>query len=694
MKRRNAIMSNLEFKKNPKTSFKEIDRLSEDEAREEVEALREGIEFHNHLYYVKNDPQISDATYDKLLARLQDLEEAFPSLASENSPTRRVGAEPLEELKDKKHAAPMLSLNSVREVAKVEQFVKAVTEANGGDQPKFVLEPKFDGVSVEVAYRDGQFEYAATRGDGTTGEDISANVRTIGSVPLKLRGEPPRWVALRGELFITKDAFQEMNKQRIESNETPYANARNAAAGIVRRLESREVAEYSLDVYFYDVLKFEGDEVASHWDALSRFDQWGLKTNDRVRRTSSESKIKRYHERMEAQREQLPYEIDGVVIKIDDLSLREKLGARDRSPRWALAWKFAPREEVTTLRDIVVQVGRTGMLTPVALLEPVDVGGVTVSRATLHNEGEVHRKDVRVGDRVRIARAGDVIPEVVERVKQPGRKRNKKFSMPKKCPNCGAKTVKDGAYYFCPAGLSCRPQLVGRILHFASREAMDIDELGEKTAEQLVSREMVNDLADVYHLEQDDLEELDGFARKSAENLHAAIDESKSVSLDRFLYALGIRHVGRQMARQLAREFHTLDAVREAKISELKQMADIGPETSHAIHEFFQEDANRRVLTRLIQAGIRVSKYENTGGQRPLDGKTIVFTGALENYTRDEAKDTVERLGGRATSSVSSHTDYLVIGTDPGSKLDEAKENEVKILDENQFEQLIAGKRS
>lgn len=687
-------MSKLDFKKKPKTSFKDADQLSEAEAREEAAALCEGIEYHNHRYYVDNDPEISDAAYDKLFARLQTLEEAFPSLASDNSPTRRVGGEPLEELKKKEHAAPMLSLNSVREAKEVERFVETVNKADNGNNVKFVLEPKFDGVSVEVAYENGQFEYAATRGDGATGEDVSANIRTVRSVPLKLREDAPPRIAVRGEVFIGKDALQEMNKRRIENGEEPYANARNAAAGIVRRLESKEVAKWPLDVFFYDVLSMEDGELSSHAETIKQFEKWGLKTDRHAERTSSLSTIKKFHERLEEERDDLPYEIDGVVVKVDDLSLREKLGTRDRSPRWALAWKFAPREEITTLRDIVVQVGRTGMLTPVALLEPVDVGGVTVSRATLHNEGEVHRKDVRVGDRVRVARAGDVIPEVVERVKQPGQKRGKEFSMPKKCPACGAETVKDEAYCFCPAGLACRPQLVGRVLHFASREAMNIDELGKKTVEQLVSRQMVKDLADLYRLAADELEQLDGFAEKSASKLHTSIQESRRVPLDRFLYALGIRHVGRQMARQLARQFGSLDAVRDAEASALESTPDVGPETARAIRGFFAEAANRRVLERLVEAGVRVEKVDVADGEQPLSGKTIAFTGALENYTRDEAKDAVQRLGGRATSSVSSNTDYVVVGDDPGSKLDDAKQEGVKILDEEQFERLIGGQIS
>lgn len=675
-------------KSNPPTKFKDVDAISKEDAQKEVEALRKGVEHHDYLYYVKNQPKISDATYDKLFRRLEELEEAFPELQSENSPTRRVGAPPLESLEKIDHAASMLSLQAALEESEVERFIEHVQKAASG-KPEFILEPKFDGVSVEVVYEKGEFQYGATRGDGNTGEGISENLRTIGALPLRLRGEAPDFLSVRGEVYIGKEPFQQMNRQRVEQGKDTYANPRNAAAGVLRRLESKIVAQWPLDVFFYDILKVEGAEFSSHHEVLNRFEDWGLKTDKHVERTSSLSKIKSFHSRLLEERDALPYEIDGIVIKADDLELCEKLGTRHRNPRWALAWKFEPREEVTTLRDIVVQVGRTGMLTPVALLEPVDVGGVTVSRATLHNEGEVHRKDVRVGDRVRIARAGDVIPEVVERVKQPGQKRGQEFSMPERCPACGAEVVREKAYVFCPAGLACRPQLVGRVLHYASRAAMDIDGLGEKTAEELVDREMVQDLADLYRLDKDDLQQLEGFAEKSAQQLYDAIQNAKEARLDRFLYALGIRHVGQRTARQLAMAFGALDALRRAGRERLQQTADIGPEIAASVHEFFHDEANRRTLDRLLESGVTVKNMPQEAKAQPLAGKSFVFTGALANFSRDQAQERVERLGGRATSSVSSNTDYVVVGEDPGSKLNDAREHHVQILDEKRFQALL-----
>lgn len=443
----------------PRTDFKDVSELNKSDARREVESLREGINHHDHLYYVKDHPRISDATYDNLFHRLQALEEAFPELQSDSSPTRRVGAPPLDELEKVEHASPMLSLNSALEPDEVEEFLDFVGRRSNRDKITWVLEPKFDGVSVEVAYENGEFQYGATRGDGRTDEDISANLRTIGAVPLRLRrpDEAPALLAVRGEAYLPKDGFQQMNRERIERGEEPFANPRNAAAGILKRLASREVARWPFDIVFYDLLAIaDGDEFENHEDVLRQLNAWGLKTNDLMESCSSLKKIRSYYRELQKQRDELPYEIDGIVIKIDDLALRKELGERHRSPRWALAWKFEPREEITTLEDIVVQVGMTGMLTPVALLQPVEVGGVTVSRATLHNEEEVRRKDVRPGDRVRVARAGDVIPEVVERIKQPGKKRGKQFSMPEKCPVCGSDVVREGPTHSVPPGSPAR----------------------------------------------------------------------------------------------------------------------------------------------------------------------------------------------------------------------------------------------
>ncbi len=683
----------MDYKHNPDTDFKDIGKLSREEAGEEIKALREGIEYHDYLYYVKNQPKISDAVYDKLFKRLQELEEAFPDFESETSPTRKIGAPPVGKLKKVEHTVVMLSLNAALEEKEVRDFDDFIRRHTGREQIAYVAEPKFDGLSVEIVYENERFKYGATRGDGRTGEDISENIKTVRAVPLRLYQEngrkTPSFLAVRGEIFMPKDAFQKMNKARIERGENPFANPRNAAAGTMRQLDSKKVADKPLDIFFYEILKIEGREFSSHWEVIQQLPKWGLKIDKDNRRCGSFQEVKEYRENLSRRRDELEYEIDGIVIKADDYSIREKLGTRQRSPRWALAWKFPPKKEVTTLKEIVVQVGRTGMLTPVALLQPVDVGGVTVSRATLHNEDEVHAKDVRPGDKVRIARAGDVIPEVVERIEQAGKKRGGKFSMPEECPVCGSDVFKEGSYYFCSAGLSCEAQLIGHIMHYASRDAMNIEGLGEKIVKKLVDRDMVHDVADLYHLSIEDFKELEGFAQKSAENLHHAIQGAKKVRFDRFLYALGIRHVGQHVARVLAMEYQTLKNLMDADEDELREVREIGPEIARSAHHFFQQEENKKVLERLRETGVKPESMAPGEKAFPLEGKKFVFTGSLDEFTRDEAKQAVEDLGGRATSSVSGETDYVVAGENPGSKLDDAEKYKVKILHEEEFKELL-----
>jgi len=682
----------MDFKKNPRTRFKDVGSLGPDEVRREVEALREGIEYHDHRYYVLDKPVISDETYDKLFRRLRDLEEAFPEFASEHSPTRRVGGKPMAGSAKVAHTAPMLSLNSVYEEKEVEDFDTMVRRETGSKEPGYTAEPKFDGLSVEVVYEKGALVRGDTRGDGETGEDITRNIRTIRAVPLRLSGgggRLPDFLAVRGEVFIHKDEFQKLNKRRIENGEEPFANPRNAAAGSVRQLDPTRVAGIPLDIRFYDVLAVRGHAFGSQWEILRQLPKWGLKTDSHNKKCAGLDEVKAYQAGMAEKRDGLDYEIDGIVLKLDDLPLREKLGMRQRSPRWALAWKFAPKREVTTLRDIAVQVGRTGILTPVALLDPVNVGGVTVSRATLHNEDEVRRKDVRPGDQVRIERAGDVIPEVVGRVSGPGRRHGKPFEMPAKCPVCGAQVVREGAFTVCPNSLGCRAQLTGRIIHYASRDAMDIAGLGGKTVEELVGKGMVKSVVDLYRLRVDDVKRLAGFAEKSARQLHDAIQGAKSARLDRFLYALGIPGIGGRGAQALARHFGTLDALLGASADEIEEAEDIGSVAARGVYAFFHEKENRRILSELRKAGLEVRPMASGESAGPLAGKTFVFTGELENYTRDEAQRLVEELGGRAVSSVSGNTDYAVAGSNPGGKLDRAKKHKVKVVDEKEFEKLV-----
>jgi DNA ligase (NAD+) len=444
-----------------------------------------------------------------------------------------------------------------------------------------------------------------------------------------------------------------------------------------------------MDIVFYEILRIEDCEFASHWEELQRLSEWGLKTDNQNKKCSTLDEIAKYHHKLEHQRDDLDYEVDGIVIKMDDLELRKELGTRQRTPRWAMAWKFSPKKEITKLEEIVVQVGRTGILTPVALLQPVDVGGVTVSRATLHNEEEVHKKDLRPGDMVRVVRAGDVIPEVVKRIKSKGRKRGEKFSMPERCPVCDTEVFKEGAYTICPAGLSCPAQLKGHIRHYASREAMNIGGLGEKIVNQLVQRDMVKDVAALYALSEEDLLKLSGFAEKSAKNLCQAIQDAKNPPLHRFLYALGIRHVGQHVARVLAKKFGSLDRLMKASEDELRQTREIGPEIALSVRQFFSQEENTEVIGRLKDAGVAVEMESADQGEQPLEGKTFVFTGELENYTREEVEELVEAKGGRATSSVSGETDFVVAGSEPGSKLDRAKKKGIRVLDERKFRKML-----
>lgn len=684
----------MDFKHDPSTDFHPVEDLSRDQAAEEVEALREGIRHHDYLYYVKAEPAISDAVYDQLFDRLQTLESAFPSLQSENSPTQRVGAEPVSALDKREHRAAMLSLESVQADDEVAAFIEQLQRsASDGDQGSvaLVLEPKFDGLSVELIYDQGAFSSGSTRGDGYTGEDISHNLRRVAAMPMRLH-KAPSHLAVRAEIFMPRSGFTALNRERVQRGDEPFANPRNAAAGLMRQLDPNRVAGRPLDLFCYELLEIDGAAAPeTHHELLEQLPDWGLKTCPLNRSADSLEEIRAYHEELQQQRDELDVEIDGVVIKLDDRARREALGVRARSPRWALAWKFAPREEITTLEEIAVQVGRTGILTPIALLQPVDVGGVTVSRATLHNADEVRRKDVRPGDRVRVIRAGDVIPEIAERVEQDAGTRAEPFAMPEQCPVCNTEIIREGAYHRCPAGLACEAQLIGHITHYASRDALDIDGLGEETARQLVERGLVRDLADLYQLHEADLAAMEGFGETAARKLVQAIDGSRKPSLQRFLYALGIRHIGRRMAAVLSGSFHQLDALLEAGRDALERIPEIGPETAEAVAAFFESEDNRQVIEKMRDAGVEVAQ-EHASGKEPaqtLSGKSFVFTGELERYRRREAQSAIEARGGRATSDVSSATDYVVIGESPGSKAERAKELGIDILDETEFERLL-----
>jgi len=651
--------------------------------------LREQINRYDRLYYIQNEPQISDREYDKLFAELESLEAQHPEIVTPESPTQRVGAEPQSELDKVEHVAAMLSLDAVRDKAEIADFLDRVHEAVGNSDVTLVAEPKFDGLSIEVVYDEGKFCRASTRGDGQTGEDISHTLRTVRALPLKLQsaGEKTKKLAVRGEAILPRSSFQKVNKARVERGDEPFANPRNATAGILRRLDPSEAESVRFAVTFYDATGIDIEEARNQWELLKALRDLGLPVMGERSRCGSLEESKAFHDQMQDRREDLDYEIDGIVLKVDAREGREILGHRSRSPRWAIAWKFPPRTGETRIADIVVGVGRTGALTPVALLDPVDVGGVTVARATLHNAEEVHRKDLRVGDTVRIERAGDVIPEVAERVPKPGVRRSDPFEMPERCPSCGAEVEQRGPLSYCPAGIACSAQLVARLVHYGARGSMDIEGLGEKTAEQLVERNMVHDIADLHALSTKDLAKLDGFAKASAESLHQAINTRDAVPLDRFLHALGIRHVGADAARRLAMAFGSLEAVSEASRAEIEKVRGIGQETAQSVATFSDEERNQDVVGRILKAGVSPQPVQQL--DQSLKGKTFVLTGTLHEWTRDAATQEIERRGGHVASSVSDNTDYVVIGADPGSKQDDAREEGVETLDEDAFAKML-----
>lgn len=670
--------------------LKGIEGLSRKEAEKVVQWLREEISHHDYLYYVKDAPEISDEEYDRLYATLRKLEETFPELVTPDSPTQRVGAAPREGFPAYEHTAEMLSLDSTREPEEVKRFHDRVLKAarNG---VRYVLEPKLDGASVEVVYEGGRLARAVTRGDGRVGEGVTENVKTIGSVPLRLREEErpaPERLAVRGEVMMFLSAFEDLNRRLLERGEEPFANPRNAAAGSLRQLDPRITAERPLGLLAYDVLAVSGAAFERDTDAIEALRDWGFRVPDEIKVGADVEAIFAYHRRWQERRDGLDYEIDGVVIKVDARAPRVALGSTATHPRWALAFKFEPRREITRVEQIMVSVGRTGVLTPVALLRPVEVGGVTVSRASLHNREEVRRKDVRVGDTVRIQRAGDVIPEVVERIPQPGARRKRRFEMPARCPACGTKVVEQGPYTVCPNRFGCSAQLKGRIFHFASPGGLDIVGLGGETVSALLDRDKVRSLADLFRLRPEDLLELEGFAERSSKKLVQAIQDSRKVELARFLYALGIPEVGASVARDLAQHFRGLDAIRSAGREQLEQVGGIGPKMSEAIRAFFEDARNQEAIDELLAVGVEVVGPQ-VAAARPLDGLTFVFTGTLQRFTRDEARGRVQGLGARVTSSVSASTDYVVVGEDPGKKAEDARALGVKLLDEREFEELL-----
>ncbi len=661
------------------------------QADRRVRELRTQIRHHDYRYYVRDAPEISDEAYDELFAELRALEERYPDLVSPDSPTQRVGGIPLDKFPTVEHLAPMMSLDSSQEKSALRRFDERVRKVLG-DAVAYVVEPKFDGASVELVYEDGVLVRASTRGDGLKGEGITENIRTIASVPLRLRNaETSGVLAFRGEVIIRVSAFEELNERLLADGRAPFANPRNAAAGSLRQLDPKITAQRPLDIFVYDLLAGgAGFEFETHWTVRDALQRWGLLVNDLALRATSLDEVLGFHEDLYGRRDDLEYELDGVVVKLDDLSARERLGATSHHPRWAFAFKFPPRKEITRVLKILASVGRTGVVTPVAMLRPVNLGGVTVSRASLHNREEVSRKDVREGDRVRVQRAGDVIPQVVERVDEPGRRRGPRFRMPHTCPSCATKLVERGPFTICPNSFECPAQLAGRLVHFGSRQALDIEGLGEETAKLFVREGLVRQLPDLFDIQAAQLMRLEGFAEKSATNLVEAIDRASTVELHRFLYALGIPEVGAAVARDLARRVGSFDAIRHASEEELQAVEGVGPKMAEQIRAFFGDRRNREILDALIDH-MELLEPEASAAD-VLDGAKIVFTGGLERLSRVEAQALVESLGGRVTSSVSKETDYVVAGTDPGSKYEKAKALGVPTLSEDEFFALLRTK--
>jgi DNA ligase (NAD+) len=664
-----------------------------DEAAARICRLREDIDYHNYRYHVLDAPAIPDAEFDRLMRELEDLEARHPELVSPDSPTQRVGAAPLPEFGAVVHGVPMLSLGNAFSSAEIEAFDRRVRAGLGLPLVEYTGEPKLDGVAVSLLYRDGRLARASTRGDGTRGEEVTQNVRAIPSVPLCLRGQGyPRVLEVRAEVYLPKAAFEALNAEQSRKGAKTFANPRNAAAGSLRQLDARITAGRPLRVFCYGTGQVKGELPARHSAVLEALSEWGLRVSPEYRVLKGVADCLRYYEEMSRRRPMLPYELDGVVYKVNDLAAQRRLGMLARAPRWAIAHKFAAEAKETRVLAIEVRIGRTGALTPVARLEPVLVGGVMVQNATLHNQDEVDRKDVRVGDVVVVRRAGEVIPEVVRIIPERRPAGTEPFRIPERCPACGSAVVRAAgeAAARCSGALVCPAQRVQAILHFASRRALDIDGLGDKLVEQLVERGEIRDVADLYGLSEERLAALDRMGSKSARNLVAAIERSKTTTLARFLYALGISDVGEATARRLAQHFGSLEAIQAADAETLMDVPDIGPVIAERVATFFQDPRNVEVVLRLRAAGVH---WEETApvraGGLPLMGKGFVLTGTLASMSREEAKARLLALGAKVSGSVSGKTDYVVVGVDPGSKAARARELNVPVLDEDAFLRML-----
>ncbi|GBE57210.1 DNA ligase [bacterium BMS3Abin01] len=686
------------------------------EITQRVYELRRQLEHHNYLYYVLDQPEISDAEYDRLFNELKQLEEQYPQLRTADSPTQRVGAEPLDSFRQVKHPLPMYSLANARDESELEDWHRRLCKLlkEAGMDPAtvaYVTEPKIDGLAVSLVYENGSLGRGATRGNGEVGEDVTTNLRTIGAIPLSLHLEPgeqaPPVVEVRGEIYLPLAAFERLNEERAAAGEPTFANPRNAAAGSIRQLDPRVAAQRPLSIWCYQVGYTEGLELDSHWSALQWLRQHGLRVNPMVKRHDSFDGVYEECRAWEERRSQLDYDIDGAVVKVDSYRMQDVLGIVGRDPRWAVAYKFAPSTEVTRLLEIDINVGRTGALNPIAVMEPVEVGGVTVSHATLHNEDDIHRKDIRVGDLVVVQRAGDVIPQIVGPVIQKRTGKEKVFHMPDRCPSCGAITVRpEGEVVVRCPNKSCPAQIVESIKHFVSKNAMDIDGVGEKLVERLFELGLISNMADLYDLKRENLVGLElsssvnergkrvphRLQEKSVDNMLSSLEESKRRPYHRVLFALGIRHVGSINAQLLASRFRDIDALAAASQEQVAEVEGIGPKIAESVREYFAEPHNRETVSRLRRAGLNLSvSEEEKEAPRPLEGKRFVLTGTLPTLSRSRARELIEAAGGKVSGSVGKSTDYIVLGKNPGSKAEKARELGKTILSEDEFLKLTGG---
>jgi DNA ligase (NAD+) len=663
-------------------------------AKKEIENLREKLRHHEYLYYVLDEPEISDAAYDRMMNRLKELEEAHPELVTPDSLTVRVGGAPREGFSTVRHARPMLSLDNAFSFDALREWDRRVREGSGQEKIEYIAEHKFDGLSISLQYEDGMLARGVTRGDGTTGEDVTPNVKTIRSIPLRVDTATLKKIKLRagfevrGEVMMTRKAFEALNRQQEQIGGKIFVNPRNSSAGAVRVLDPAITAARRLDFFAYYLLVDGKVPFAKHSDSLQALKQLRFRASDDWKLCQGIEAVIAYCEDWDAKREKLPYEIDGVVIKVNSIPIQNELGYTAKAPRWAIAYKYPARQETTAVNDIIVQVGRTGTLTPVAMLEPVQVGGVTVGRSTLHNMDEIERLGLQIGDTVLIERAGEVIPHVLKVTKEG--KNRKPFKMPKNCPECGSAIhhVEGEVAYRC-VNAACPAKRKESILHFAGRHAMNIDGLGEKIVDQLVDKDLVKDVADLYSLELEGIAGLERMAEKSAQNLLDEIEASKKNSLARLIYALGIQFVGERTGQLLAEHFSSLEELAAAKEEQLTEVPEVGPKVAASIAEFFSEPANLKLIKKLSKAGVHPTAEKRKVKSDKFAGKSFVFTGGLANRSREEAGEIVQQHGGKVSGSVSKKTDYVVVGTDPGSKYDKAKELGVTILTESEFEKLL-----